>query len=56
MSDSIVVTDDGAVRVIRMNRPEKKTALTQPMYAAMTRAMREAEANEAIRCLVLAGG
>ena len=51
MSDSIVVTDDGAVRVIRMNRPEKKNALTQPMYAAMTRAMREAEANEAIRCL-----
>src|ERR1700730_15039886 len=56
MSDSIVVTDDSAVRVIRMNRPEKKNALTQPMYAAMTRAMREAEASEAIRCLVLAGG
>src|SRR5580658_2130168 len=56
MSDSIVVTDDGAVRIIRMNRPEKKNALTQPMYAAMTGAMREAEANEAIRCLVLAGG
>jgi Enoyl-CoA hydratase/isomerase len=56
MSDSIVVTDDGAVRVIRMNRPEKKNALTQPMYAAMTGAMREAEANAAIRCLVLAGG
>src|ERR1700693_759239 len=56
MSDSIVVTDDGAVRVIRMNRPEKKNALTQPMYAAMTRAMREAEVNETIRCLVLAGG
>jgi len=56
MSDSIVVTDDGAIRVIRMNRPEKKNALTQPMYAAMTRAMREAEANEATRCLVLAGG
>ena len=56
MSESIIVTDDGAVRVIRMNRPEKKNALTQPMYAAMTRAMREAEANVAIRCLVLAGG
>ena len=56
MSDSIVVTDDGAIRIIRMNRPEKKNALTQPMYAAMTSAMREAEANEAIRCLVLAGG
>jgi enoyl-CoA hydratase/carnithine racemase len=56
MSDSIVVTDDGAVRIIRMDRPEKKNALTQPMYAAMTRAMREADAREAIRCVVLAGG
>src|SRR4029077_12771415 len=56
MSDSIVVTDDGAVRIIRMNRPEKKNALPQPMDAAMSGAMREAEANEAIRCLVLAGG
>ena len=51
MSDSIVVNDDGAVRVIRMNRPEKKNALTQPMYAVMTHAMCEAEANDAIRCL-----
>src|SRR6202451_4927438 len=56
MSDSIVVTDDGAIRVIRRTRAKKKNALPQPMYAAMTRAMREAEANEATRCLVLAGG
>ena len=37
--------DDGAVRIIRMNRPEKKNALTQPMYAEMTRALREAGAS-----------
>jgi enoyl-CoA hydratase/carnithine racemase len=55
MSDPIVVTDDGAVRIIRLNRPEKKNALTQPMYAAITRAMHEAQANEAIRCLMIAG-
>ncbi len=55
MPDPVVVTDDGAVRIIRMNRPEKKNALTQPMYAAMTRALREAEADEAIRCVMLAG-
>ena len=53
MSDSVIVSDDGAVRVIRMNRPEKKNALTQPMYAAMTRALDEAAA--AIRCIVIAG-
>ncbi|HEX3504104.1 MAG TPA: crotonase/enoyl-CoA hydratase family protein [Xanthobacteraceae bacterium] len=56
MTDSIIVQDEGAVRTIRMNRPEKKNALTQPMYAAMTRALSEAGANPAIRCIILAGG
>jgi enoyl-CoA hydratase/carnithine racemase len=56
MTEHILLADDGAVRVIRMNRPEKKNALTQPMYEAMTRALREAAASEAIRCIVLAGG
>jgi enoyl-CoA hydratase/carnithine racemase len=56
MTNQVVVTDDGAVRLIRMNRPEKKNALTQPMYEAMTAAFREANASEAIRCIVLAGG
>jgi len=55
MSDPIVVQDDGAVRIIRLNRPEKKNALTQPMYAAITRALHEAQANDAIRCLMIIG-
>jgi enoyl-CoA hydratase/carnithine racemase len=55
MTDSVVVNDDDAVRIIRMNRPEKKNALTQPMYAEMTRALREAEASQAIRCVMLVG-
>ena len=55
MSNSVVITDNAGVRIIRMNRPEKKNALTQPMYAAMTRALREAEASEAIRCVMIAG-
>jgi enoyl-CoA hydratase/carnithine racemase len=55
MTDSIIVQDEDAVRIIRMNRPEKKNALTQPMYAEMTRALREAGGNAAIRCIVLAG-
>jgi enoyl-CoA hydratase/carnithine racemase len=55
MTETILVTDDGAVRLIRMNRPDKKNALTQPMYAAMTGALREAQDNAAIRCIMLAG-
>lgn len=55
MTDQIVVTDEGAVRAIRMNRPEKKNALTLAMYGAMTKALREAEASHAIRCVMFAG-
>ncbi len=55
MSDPVVVTDDGAIRTIRMNRPEKKNALTLAMYVEMTRALREADASDAIRCVMFAG-
>jgi len=56
MSDPVVVTDADGVRIIRMNRPEKKNALTQPMYAAMTAALHEANASAATRCVMVAGG
>jgi len=55
MSEQVLVADDDGVRVIRLNRPEKKNAITQPMYAAITQALGEAAQNDAIRCLVLAG-
>ncbi len=55
MSVPIVVTDDGAVRIIRMNRPEKKNALTLAMYGEMTRALRDADTNDAIHCIMFAG-
>jgi enoyl-CoA hydratase/carnithine racemase len=55
MTDEIVVTQADGVCIVRMNRPEKKNALTQPMYEKMTRALGEAEANDTIRCVVLAG-
>src|ERR1700676_4643000 len=55
MPDSVVVTDDGGIRIIRMNRPEKKNALTQPMYAEMTRALRDAGGSAAVRCVLFAG-
>jgi enoyl-CoA hydratase/carnithine racemase len=56
MPDLVSVNDEAGIRVIRMNRPEKKNALTQPMYDAMTVALREAQSNAAIRCMMLAGG
>jgi enoyl-CoA hydratase/carnithine racemase len=55
MTGDIAVTDDGAVRLIRLNRPQKKNALTRAMYTTITQAIREADQSEAIRCSVIAG-
>src|ERR1700712_2546540 len=55
MSD-ILITDDGPVRTIRMNRLDKKNALTLSMYEAMAEAIGGAATNDTIRCLLIAGG
>ncbi len=55
MSGAVAVTDDGGIRTIRLNRPEKKNALTLAMYADMTAALREANQTETIRCVMFTG-
>src|SRR6202040_1267159 len=55
MSD-LIVSDDGPIRTLRMNRPAKKNALTLAMYDAMAAAVEESGTNGAIRCLLIAGG
>jgi enoyl-CoA hydratase/carnithine racemase len=50
----IVVKDDGQIRIVRINRPEKKNALTMPMYGALTRALTIAD-DAAIRCIMIEG-
>jgi enoyl-CoA hydratase/carnithine racemase len=54
MTDLVTVTDDGPVRTIRMNRPDKKNALTMAMYAAMAEGIETAPAAN-IRCLLIGG-
>ena len=39
MTDHIIVERRGAVQIIRMNRPDKKNALTRAMYATMSAAL-----------------
>jgi enoyl-CoA hydratase/carnithine racemase len=53
MSDLVIVSDEGPVRTIRMNRPEKKNALTMAMYDAMAKAIESAGDNQ--RCLLIGG-
>jgi enoyl-CoA hydratase/carnithine racemase len=55
MSDHVLVTDEGTIRIIRINRPEKKNALTLPMYERMTQALRESDDDSNCRCLVFTG-
>lgn len=56
MTGQITVTDEVSTRIIRMNRGDKKNALTQDMYRAMTAAIETAQHDDAIRCLVISGG
>jgi len=55
MTEHFVVKDDGAVRLIRLNRADKKNALTLAMYAAMTEALQDANKQNTIRCVMFAG-
>src|SRR3954465_15962059 len=55
MTDHVIVTDDGPGRTIRMNRPEKKNALTSAMYDAMAEAIESASGSSPIRCVLIAG-
>ena len=55
MSDHIVVERDGAIQTIRMNRPDKKNAITRAMYAAMAAALAAGDADPDIRVHVILG-
>ncbi len=55
MSDHVTVADAGAIRTVRMNRPDKKNALTAAMYEAMAAALEDAGHHTTIRCVVIAG-
>jgi hypothetical protein len=44
MSEHIEITRKGAVQIIRMNRPDKKNAITRAMYAVMAKALTEGDA------------
>lgn len=55
MTDHVVVERQGAVQVIRMNRADKKNALTRAMYAAMAAALADADADPQVRATVFFG-
>ncbi|MCT7661031.1 enoyl-CoA hydratase [Mycobacterium deserti] len=56
MSDSLVlVADHGAVRMLTLNRPEARNALSRDLIRAAYAALTEADTDEAVRAVVLTG-
>jgi enoyl-CoA hydratase/carnithine racemase len=55
MSENILVSRDGFVGTITINRPEKLNAMTPEMAAALVAAVSEFNADDSIRCVILTG-
>jgi enoyl-CoA hydratase/carnithine racemase len=55
MTDQIVTTNANGVLEIRMNRPEKKNALSLAMYTAMAEALETARRDSAARVITIIG-
>lgn len=55
MSGEIAVERTGRVQLLRIMRPQKKNALTAPMYAALNAALATGEADEAVSVHVITG-
>lgn len=55
MNEHISVERRGAVAIIRMNRPDKKNAISRAMCAAMASALADGDADPQIRCHLILG-
>lgn len=56
MSTDLVLTEDhGAVRVITLNRPQARNALSRDLIRACYAALTAADADESVRAVVLTG-
>lgn len=55
MADHISVSIQDRILSIRMDRPEKKNALTRAMYLAMVEALRQAAAAPDVRAIIISG-
>lgn len=55
VTDHVLIERRAAVQIIRMNRPDKKNAITRAMYGAMAAALTEADSDPSIRVSVVLG-
>src|SRR3954469_10975079 len=52
---NLLSEDQGAVRILTLNRPEKRNALDTALSSALLEALRAADEDEEVRCVVLTG-
>ena len=55
MTDHVDVTNEGGVLSLRLNRPERRNAITVAMYAALAEAVEGAADDPAVRAIVITG-
>ncbi len=51
----LLVEDHGAVRILTMNRPQKRNALNSELTQSLLDALRSADSDESVRCVLLTG-
>jgi len=56
MSEHVLTKIRDSVLTLRLQRPEKKNALTRDMYLALTAALDQAAVSDAVRVVVITGG
>src|SRR6476659_1650973 len=55
MADEVLVEDEGGVRLITMNRPDRLNALTASIMAPLADAAADAARDPAVGCVVITG-
>ena len=51
----ILIENNDSIRIITLNRPEKRNALNDELIAALKDALREADGDESVRAIVIRG-
>lgn len=55
MPSEILIENEGQVRTIRMNRPDRLNAITSKMLHEMDQALKEADRDKDVRCVIITG-
>ncbi|WXL26900.1 enoyl-CoA hydratase [Ectopseudomonas mendocina] len=56
MSEHVLVEREQGLVTLRMNRADKKNALTRAMYSAMADALEQADQDKSVRAVLITGG